>query len=93
MEHQPDYNVPAHLQRMIDAGVNGLDILHGELKNLMLIAEQELTEIATEEEEGDYSDAMLSMERSRAEGILDTLVSLYTLTYQLSFAIAERESK
>ena len=93
MENQPDYNVPAHLQRMIDAGVNGLDILHGELKNLMLIAEQELTEIATEEEEGDYSDAMLSMERTRAEGILDTLVSLYTLTYQLSFAIAERESK
>jgi hypothetical protein len=93
MDHQPDYNVPAHLQRMIDAGVNGLDILHGELKNLMLIAEQELTEIATEEEEGDYSDAMLSMDRTRAEGVLDTLVSLYTLTYQLSFAITERESK
>jgi hypothetical protein len=93
MEHQPEYNVPLHLQRMIDAGVNGLDILHGELKNLMLIAEQELTEIATEEEEGDYSDAMLSMDRTRAEGVLDTLVSLYTLTYQLSFAIAERESK
>jgi hypothetical protein len=93
MQPLPDYNVPVHLQRMIDAGVNGLDILHGELKNLMLIAEQELTEIATEEEEGDYSDAMLSMERTRAEGVLDTLVSLYTLTYQLSFAIAERESK
>jgi len=93
MDHQPDYNVPQHLQRMIDAGVSGLDILHGELKNLMLIAEQELTEIATEEEEGDYSDAMLSMDRTRAEGVLDTLVSLYTLTYQLSFAIAERESK
>lgn len=92
MQPLPDYNVPVHLQRMIDAGVNGLDILHGELKNLMLIAEQELAEIATEEEAGDYSDAMLSMERTRAEGILDTLVSLYTLTYQLSFAIAERES-
>lgn len=91
MQPLPDYNVPVHLQRMIDAGVNGLDILHGELKNLMLIAEQELAEIATEEEAGDYSDAMLSMERTRAEGILDTLVSLYTLTYQLSFAIAERE--
>jgi hypothetical protein len=93
MDHQPDYNIPQHLQRMIDAGVNGLDILHGELKNLMLIAEQEFTEIATEEEEGDYSDAMLSMDRTRAEGVLDTLVSLYNLTYQLSFAIAERESK
>lgn len=93
MDHKPDYNVEPHLQRMIDAGVNGLDIMHGELKNLMLIAEQELTEISTEEEEGDYSDAMLSMDRTRAEGVLDTLTSLYNLTYQLSFAIAERESK
>ena len=30
-----------HLQRMVDAGVSGTDILHGELKNLMLIAETE----------------------------------------------------
>ena len=93
MEHQPEYNVPQHLQRMIDAGVNGLDILHGELKNLMLIAEQEFTAIATEEEEDDYSDAMLSMDRTRAEGVLDAYTHLYNLTYQLSFAIAERESK
>ena len=81
-----------HLQRMVNAGVSGFDILHGELKNLMLIAEQELTAIATEEEEGDYSDAMLSMERTHAEGVLDTLVSLYTLTYQLSFAISAKEA-
>jgi hypothetical protein len=85
-----DIGLPPHLQRLVNAGVNGLDILHGELKNLMLIAEQELTEIATEEEEGDYSDAMLSMDRTRAEGILDTLVSLYKLTYDLSFAIGEK---
>jgi hypothetical protein len=44
-----------HLQRMVDAGVSGTDILHGELKNLMLMAEQNLTEIATQEEEEDYS--------------------------------------
>ena len=86
-----DIGLPPHLQRMVNAGVSGLDILHGELKNLMLIAEQELTEIATEEEEGDYSDAMLSMDRTRAEGALDTLVSLYNLTYQLSFAIKEKQ--
>ena len=79
-----------HLQRMVDAGVSGTDILHGELKNLMLIAEQEFTEISTEEEEGDYSDAMLSMERTRAEGKLDALVEVYNLTYALSFAIADR---
>ena len=79
-----------HLQRMVDAGVSGTDILHGELKNLMLIAEQELTEIATEEEEGGYSDAMLSMQRTEAEGRLDALVEVYALTYQLAFAISER---
>jgi hypothetical protein len=93
MEHTPDYNVPPHLQRMIDAGVNGLDILHGELKNLMLIAEQDFEQATQAEEDSGFMDAMLSMERTRSEGILDTLVSLYTLTYQLSFAIAERESR
>lgn len=84
-----DYNIPPHLQRMIDAGVNGLDIMHGELKNLMLIAEQELQQAIEREELSE--EAMDSMERTNAEGVLDTLVSLYDLTYQLSFAIAERE--
>lgn len=87
----PDYNIPPHLQRLVDAGVNGLDIMHGELKNLMLIAEQELAEAQAIEDESE--EAMDSMERTNAEGVLDTLVSLYDLTYQLSFAIAERESK
>ena len=82
-----------HLQRMVDAGLSGTDILHGELKNLMLIAEQELTEIATEEEEGGYSDAMLSMQRTEAEGRLDALVEVYALTYQLAFAISDRTKK
>ena len=91
MEFTPDYNVPVHLQRMIDAGVNGLDIMHGELKNLMLIAEQNLTEAQAIEDESE--EAMDSMERTRCEGAFDTLVDLYNLTYQLSFAIAERESK
>ena len=79
-----------HLQRMVDAGVSGTDILHGELKNLMLMAEQNLTEISTQEEEEDYSDAMLSMERTEAQGRLDALVEVYNLTYALSFAIADR---
>ena len=81
-----------HLQRMVDAGVSGLDIMHGELKNLMYIAEQEFNDISKEEEEGDYSDAMLSMDRTRAEGVLDTLSSLYKLTYDLSFAIQDKET-
>jgi hypothetical protein len=76
---------------MIDAGVNGLDIMHGELKNLMLIAEQELAEAQAIEDESE--EAMDSMDRTRCEGALDTLVSLYNLTYQLSFAIAERQGQ
>ena len=89
MEYQPDYNIPPHLQRMVDAGVNGLDIMHGELKNLMLIAEQELAEAQAIEDESE--EAMDSMDRTRCEGSLDTLVSLYNLTYQLSFAIGARD--
>jgi hypothetical protein len=78
------------LQKLIDMGESGTDILHGELKNLMLEAETDYTEIEIEEREGGYSDAMLSMERTRAEGRMDALVEVYALTYQLAFAISDR---
>jgi hypothetical protein len=78
------------LQKLIDMGESGTDILHGELKNLMLEAENDYIEIETEEREGGYSDAMLSMDRTRAEGRMDALVEVYALTYQLAFAINDR---
>ena len=81
--------LPPHLQRMVNAGVSGLDIMHGELKNLMLLAEQELTN--AQEVEDLSEEAMDSMERTRCEGILDTYAELYKLTYDLSFAIGERD--
>ena len=85
-----DIGLPPHLQRMVNAGVSGLDIMHGELKNLMLMAEQELAEAqAVEDESG---EAMDSMERTRCEGILDVYADLYKLTYDLSFAIGAREN-
>ena len=80
-----DIGLPPHLQRMVNADVTGLDIMHGELKNLMLIAEQDLTSALEQEELTE--EAMDSMDRTRCEGALDTLVSLYKLTYDLSFAI------
>lgn len=83
-----DSGLQPHLQRLVNAGVSGLDIMHGELKNLMLIAEQELAEAIEREELTE--EAMDSMDRTHAEGVLDTLVSLYDLTYQLSFAIGAR---
>jgi hypothetical protein len=83
-----DIGLPPHLQRLVNAGVSGLDIMHGELKNLMLMAEQELADAIEREEESE--EAMDSMVRTECEGALDTLVALYELTYQLSFAIGAR---
>ncbi len=78
-----------HLQRMVDAGVDGLDIMHGHLKILMLEADAQYTEAQRIEEENDYSYAMESMERKYWEGQCDALAHLYKLTYDLSFAIAD----
>jgi hypothetical protein len=84
-----DIGLPPHLQRMVNAGVSGLDIMHGELKNLMLIAEQDLATAL--EQEALSEEAMDSMVRTECEGRLDMLVELYNLTYQLSFAIGARD--
>ena len=83
-----DIGLPPHLQRMVNADVTGLDIMHGELKNIMLIAEQDLTSALEQEELTE--EAMDSMDRTRCEGRLDTLTELYKLTYDLSFAIGAR---
>ena len=80
-----------HLQRMVDAGVSGTDILHGELKNLMLMAEQDLADALEQEERSE--EAMDSMVRTECEGRLDALVEVYALTYQLAFAINDRIKK
>lgn len=82
-----------HLQKQVDLGSSGLDIMHGHLKILMLEAQQELEEAQRVEEENDYSDAMESMERKYWEGQVDALGNIYNLTYDLSFAIAAREAQ
>ena len=78
-----------HLQRMVNYDINGLDIMHGELKNLMLIWEKELEK--AQEVEDESGEAMDSMERKYCEGFLEALSAVYHLTYQLSFAIGERD--
>lgn len=79
-----------HLQKLVDMGESGTDILHGELKHLMYEAEKEYLEAKRIEEENDYGDAMESMERKYWEGQLDGLSHVYALTYALAFAIDER---
>jgi hypothetical protein len=65
----------SRLQKLVDMGESGTDILHGELKSLMLDTEQLL--------DGDNDDRFL-------EGRLDALVEVYKLTYDLAFAISDR---
>jgi hypothetical protein len=67
------------LQKMVDMGESGTDILHGELKNLMYNAEQRLAD-------ADGADPVYPY----LEGLLDAYVEVYKLTYDLAFAIADR---
>jgi hypothetical protein len=78
-----------HLQRQVDFGSSGLDVMHGYLKVLMLEAEKELER--AQEIEDETEEAMDSMERKYWEGQCDAIGHLYSLTYALSFAIAERD--
>ena len=82
--------LPQKLQKLVDMGISGTDILHGELKSLIYEAQQELEEAQRIEEEDDYGDAMQSMERKYWEGQVDGLSHVYALTYALAFAIDER---
>jgi hypothetical protein len=85
-----DINSEFHprLQKLVDLGESGTDILHGELKNLLLEAENQLILAQAQEEETE--EAMDSMERTYWEGQMDALTEVYALTYNLSFAINER---
>ena len=69
------------LQKLIDLGESGTDILHGELKNLMYDTETRLSGI----EDGPARDYL--------EGVLDAYANVYQLTYQLAFAISDRMKK
>ena len=66
------------LQKLVDMGESGTDILHGELKNLMLQAE------------GDWILNRYKPEGKYHEGQLDAYTLVYQLTYQLAFAISDR---
>lgn len=82
-----DIGLPPHLQRCVNIGMDGADIIHGELKVLMLEAEQQLT-LAQEAEE-ESGEAMDSMERKYWEGMLEAYGDIYKLTYDIAFAQKE----
>ena len=79
-----DIGLPPHMQRMVNLGMDGADIMHGELKVLMVEAEEQLS--LAQEAEDESEEAMDSMERRYWEGVLDTYGELYRLTYDIAFA-------
>lgn len=78
------------LQKAVDMGISGLDIIHGEIKQIMLEAEEGLNIAQAEEDRTE--EAIDSMERKYWEGQLDALSIVYELTYKLSFAIGDKNA-
>jgi hypothetical protein len=83
--------LPEDLQKAVDHGVSGTDILHGQMKVWLLEAEEELDAALKREEES--GEAMDSMERTYAEGQLDCLLAVNELIIDLTYAITERNAK
>ena len=55
------------------------------LEQMIDKAWEEFSEIAKEEEEDGYSDAMLSMDRTRAEGYAEGLSTAYSLIFNKDY--------
>jgi hypothetical protein len=77
------------LQLAVDMRISGLDIMHGELKVLMVDTENALAEYT----DHDNEQFDQTVDRLHLEGYLDALSDLYQLTYQLSFAIMDKEKE
>ena len=79
------------LQKLVDLGESGTDILHGELKNMMYECEKELVPLLENSNEvGSDEDYEDTVQRLYNEGYMDALTAVYQLTYQLAFAINDR---
>jgi hypothetical protein len=80
-----------NVQKQVDLGYSGTDILHGELKNMMLECENILVPLLENSNQvGSDEDYEDTVTRLYNEGYMDALTAVYSLTYDLSFAIAER---
>jgi hypothetical protein len=84
--------VSPRIQKLIDMGESGTDILHGELKNMMYECEQVLIPLLDNSDklgsDEEYED---TVNRLYNEGYMDALSAVYSLTYELAFAIDERK--
>jgi hypothetical protein len=74
-----------YLQKQVELGMDGADIMHGHLKTMMYEAEQRLAEY-TDHDDEQYDQ---TVNRLHLEGYLDGLSELYSLTYAIAFAKEE----
>jgi hypothetical protein len=69
------------LQKLVDLGESGTDIMHGHMKNLMYECETKLLNISETQDQPEYK---------YLSGRLDALTEIYIMTYNLAFALNER---
>lgn len=87
----PTTELEPYLQKQVDLGMPGTDILHGALKNMMLDCENVLLPLLQNSEElGSDEEYEDTVQRLYSEGYMDALTEVYALTYNLAFAINER---
>jgi len=70
-----------HLQKLVDLGESGTDIMHGHMKNLMYECETKLSDISELQDNPEYK---------YLSGRMEALTEIYIMTYNLAFAINER---
>jgi hypothetical protein len=75
--------LPDSCTKAINAGVPAIDVLHGELKNLMYTYEQELDNNSELQDNPTYK---------YLSGYLDALTYVYILAQQIDFNIIDRNS-
>ena len=75
--------LPDSCKKAINAGVPAIDVLHGELKNLMYTYEQELDNNSELQDNPTYK---------YLSGYLDALTYVYILAQQIDFDIIDRNS-
>ena len=78
-------NLDARLQKLVDMGEPGTDIMHGELKNLMYECETKLLDTSQF-----IGQLQKNPEYEYLSGRMDALTEIYIMTYNLAFALNER---
>lgn len=81
------------VQKLIDSGISGTDILHGYLKNMLYEIDIILAPLQANSEElgsdEDYSD---TVDRLYNEGYMDALIVVNQFVLDLTYAVNDRKN-